>query len=148
MFDMRSVEAPKKGSYEPIPEGDYPLLITDAEVKDTKAGTGQYLNVTMEITAGDFKGRKLWHLFNIANPNPEAVRIAKEQMKAMMLASGLPEDKCVVKDVGDFCGMSFMARVKVDGDKNKIHYFIQNLAPEQQAKVKQEAKKANPFAGW
>lgn len=142
MFDLRTTEVPKKqGSYSPVPEGDYQLTVTDAEIKDTKAGTGKYVKLTLEIVGGEHEGRKVWQLFNVVNPNPEAVRISKEQMKSMLLASGLPEEKCVIKDVNDFMALTFKARLKVDGDNNKVHYFIQT-EPEEIQKMKAQAKKA------
>ena len=37
------------GSFEPIPAGDYIATISGAELKMTKAGTGQYINLKLKI---------------------------------------------------------------------------------------------------
>jgi hypothetical protein len=147
MFDLRDTKAAEAKTYEPIPAGDYILTCTDAVVKDTKAKNGQYVMCTLEVLGGEYAGRKIFQMFNVVNQNPEAVRIAKEQMKSMLLASGLPEEKCVIKDVSEFVGLSFMAYVKIDKDQNRVATFKQ-LTPESRQDVMKEAKKTNPFAGW
>ncbi|MFO7900232.1 MAG: DUF669 domain-containing protein [Planctomycetota bacterium] len=54
-FNAREVE-PEVG-FEPIPAGKYLAIITGSEMKDTKAGTGRYLELTFEVIEGKHKGR-------------------------------------------------------------------------------------------
>lgn len=121
MYDLREVK--KQNSFELIPNGTYLARVMSAELRDTKAGTGKYINCTIVIVGGEFDGRRLWERFNVENPNPQAVEIGMQQLKSMMLASGLAEEKCVIKDVTDLEGMSFGIVVGVKEDQNVIKRF-------------------------
>ena len=57
-FDARTVEP--SADFEAIPAGKYLAIITDSGMKETKAGTGNYLELTLQIIEGEFKGRNLW----------------------------------------------------------------------------------------
>lgn len=59
-----------------IPSGEYLVMIVDSDMKATKSGTGQYLELTHEILEGPYKGQKLWARLNLINPNQQAVSIA------------------------------------------------------------------------
>ena len=59
-------EATERQSFEVIPEGDYVAIIQDSTVKDCRnAAAGKYLEITMEILDGEFKGRKIWHKLSL-----------------------------------------------------------------------------------
>jgi hypothetical protein len=86
-LDVPNIAAPeKKGEYGLLPKGTYRALVTDAERKATKDGTGTYISVTFDIVEGPHKGRKLWHIFNDGNKNPQAVAIAKGELKRFVEA--------------------------------------------------------------
>ena len=74
-FDANTVDPAT--DFEPLPAGKYLAVITDSEMKPTKAGTGSYLQIVWELIDGDFKGRKLWSRLNLDNPNATAVEIAQ-----------------------------------------------------------------------
>jgi hypothetical protein len=61
-------------------------------MKETKAGTGAYLMLTMEVI-GDTKhsGRKLWTRLNLVNPNATAVQIAERELSAICHCFGIME---------------------------------------------------------
>jgi len=44
-------------NYDPIPAGWYTTTITDAELRDTKNGTGQYIAIRYDITGPEHQGR-------------------------------------------------------------------------------------------
>ena len=48
-----------------LPEGKYIALISKVELKDTKAGNGQYLNVQFTIVDGQLKGKIFFDKINI-----------------------------------------------------------------------------------
>ena len=77
--------APSTG-FEAIPAGKYTAVITESELKPTKSGSGQYLELTFEIIDGEFKNRKLWARLNLENQNSEAVRIARAELSAICRA--------------------------------------------------------------
>ncbi|MEM9073932.1 MAG: DUF669 domain-containing protein, partial [Myxococcota bacterium] len=83
-FDAGSVEPSQ--SYELLPTGWYEALITESEMKDTKSGKGQYLELTFEIISGDHKTRRMWARLNLSNPNTKAVEIAEKDLSAICRA--------------------------------------------------------------
>ncbi len=76
-------------TFDPVPAGEYPVIITESEVRDTKSGTGRYLNMTLEIQGGQFQGRKLFDRLNLWNQNAQAVEIAQRQLAQACHAVGL-----------------------------------------------------------
>lgn len=138
-FDLTGVESSTM-DYQPLPTGIYKLVIDEAELKDTKAGTGQYINVRYEVVSGDWKGRKLWNMFNVKNPNPQAVEIGMQQLRSMIELSNKPK-MLQFSDVSKLCGLQVWAQVKIDGEnRNKIHYFVEKDLAEEQL-----APKSNDF---
>ncbi|MEO0437912.1 MAG: DUF669 domain-containing protein [Pseudomonadota bacterium] len=78
----------------PVPDGNYPVVITESEFKDTKSGTGQYLQLTLEVIDGPMKGRKIWDRLNLVNQNSTAREIAERQLSQICHATGVltPQD--------------------------------------------------------
>jgi len=74
---------------EPIPAGKYVAVITDSEMKPTKARTGRYLELTFQIVDGEYKNRLVWDRLNLDNPNPKAVEIARAELSAICRAVGV-----------------------------------------------------------
>jgi hypothetical protein len=72
--------------FEPVPAGKYVAVITESELKPTKAGTGSYLQLTFQIIEGEFKGRLLWARLNLDNPSEMAVKIARAELSAICRA--------------------------------------------------------------
>lgn len=83
-FDATTVE-PSTG-FNPIPIGDYHCVITENEMKPTRTGNGQYLQLTFEIIEGEYTGRKIWGRYNLENPNQQAVEIARKDLSAICRA--------------------------------------------------------------
>ena len=93
-FDANQVDP--ASSFDPIPAGKYVAAIIESEMKPTKAGNGQYLQLTFEIRDGQYKGRRLWARLNLDNPNQQAVQIARGELSAICRAVGVlqPQDSC------------------------------------------------------
>ena len=91
-FDAKDEEP--STDFEAHPAGVYLAVITDSEMKPTKAGTGSYLELTFQIVEGEYKNRNLWARLNLDNPHPVAVQIAKAELSAICRAVGvmLPKD--------------------------------------------------------
>ncbi|MCX5682321.1 MAG: DUF669 domain-containing protein, partial [Planctomycetota bacterium] len=83
-------------SFEPLPAGKYLACIVESEMKATKNGAGQFLNLTFQVLDGEFKGRKVWARLNLKNPNPQAEQIARGQLSALCRAIGVmtPRESC------------------------------------------------------
>ena len=74
---------------EPIPAGWYKAVITESIEKPTKAQTGSYLQLTLEVIDGDHAGRKLFERLNLNNPNQQAVEIAQRSLSGICRAVGV-----------------------------------------------------------
>lgn len=86
-FDATSVDP--IGSFEPLPNGEYMVCITASDMKSTKSGGGQYLELELEVIDGNFKGRKVWDRLNLMNQNSKTVEIAQRQLSALCHAAGI-----------------------------------------------------------
>ena len=86
-FDAATVDPAT--DFEPLPAGKYLAVITDSEMKPTKAGTGHYLQMTFQVIDGPFKNRLLWARLNLDNPNRQAVQIAQGELSEVRSALAL-----------------------------------------------------------
>ena len=91
-FNAAEVKPPQ--SFDALPPGRYEAIISESEMKDTKAGTGQYLQLTFTVVGGQHEGRKLWSRLNLVNPNATAVSIAERELSAICHCVGIlvPQD--------------------------------------------------------
>jgi hypothetical protein len=83
-FDANSVDP--SVALDPIPAGRYIAAITDSEMKPTKAGGGNYLQLTFQILEGEHTGRLVWARLNLENANPTTVKIARAELSAVCRA--------------------------------------------------------------
>ena len=97
-FNAADVE-PQTG-FDPIPAGWYNVMIVDSEMKDTKAGTGKYLQLRLDVIDGEYNNRVLFERLNLDNPNQTAVDIAQRTLSAICRAVGVmsPEDSSDLHD--------------------------------------------------
>jgi hypothetical protein len=96
------------GNFDPLPPGWYDANITGAELKNTKAGNGQYIAVRYDITGPTHQGRVVFGNLNIKNPNPKAEEIGRQQLGEIMRAIGLAK----VTDTDQLIGGSL--HIKLD----------------------------------
>jgi hypothetical protein len=102
-FDVN--ELPKgNGNFEPLPAGWYTSTITQAELKTTTAGNGQYIKIRYDITGPSHQGRVVFGNLNIKNPNVKAEEIGRQQLGEIMRAIGLAKvvdtDNLIGKQIG------------------------------------------------
>ncbi len=86
LLNFNAEEVAPSTGFDAIPAGKYQAVITESEMKPTKSGTGQYLELAFEVIDGEFKGRKLWSRLNLENPNEQAVQIARGDLSAICRA--------------------------------------------------------------
>jgi hypothetical protein len=72
-----------------LPAGKYLCMAIASELKPTKNGQGEYLQITFEVIDGMGKGRKIWDRLNIRNQNKTAEEIAQRQLSALCHAVGV-----------------------------------------------------------
>lgn len=106
-FDANTV-APA-ASREPIPAGWYKMVITTSEEKPTKAQTGSYLKLEVEVIEGEHQGRKVFPMLNLNNPNSTAVEIAQRELSSICRATGV----MTPRSSQDLHDRPFMGKIKV-----------------------------------
>lgn len=104
-FDATQVKP--QGDRSPLAAGEYRVAIINSEMKPTKNGTGKFLELTLEVLEGQYKGRRLWDRLNLINPNSQAVEIARSTLSAICHATG----KLQPKDSGELHSIPMIARV-------------------------------------
>lgn len=93
-FKIEEVTAqPEKREFEMVAEGRYEAIITDSQVKQTKAGNGSYLELTFDILGPTHVGRKMWSRLNIENQSEQAMKIARRQLSIICRAVGLNSEE-------------------------------------------------------
>jgi hypothetical protein len=111
-------------SYEVLPTGWYTATITGAELKTTKAGTGQYIAIRYDITGPTHMGRIVFGNLNIRNPNPKAEEIGRQHLGEIMRAIGLAK----VADTDELIGGQLSIKIDVRsseqyGEQNEVKAF-------------------------
>lgn len=126
-------------------------IVGVSDYEPTRAGNGHKIGIEMQAVAGEHKGRKLWANFNVDNPNPKAVQIAKDQLLDIADAVGV---KCKVSAPQEIVGflrqcMNLPLEVKVAvrksaeyGDSNEAKAY--RRAPDTRAPV----APASTGKGW
>lgn len=111
-FDAETTE---EMGFEAIPAGDYLAMIVESEMKTTKDGNGEYLQLKIEVVEeGEFKGRNLWERLNVKNANETAVKIAMSTLKSVCRAVG----NMAPRTSGELHDVPFVVRVKVGKRKD------------------------------
>jgi hypothetical protein len=98
-FDANQVDP--SVALDPIPAGKYIAVVTDSELKPTKAGGGKYLQLTFQVVDGEHKGRLVWARLNLENKNEMTVKIARAELSAICRAVGVmaPKDSVELHNV-------------------------------------------------
>ena len=111
-FDANTIEPAQ--TFEPLPNGDYKVAITETENRPTKAGTGSYLLLKLQVLEGDHQGRILFDRLNLDNPNQTAVDIAKRTLSAICTSVGV----MTPKDSSELMDKPMMVKVVVTPPQN------------------------------
>ena len=90
-FDSNDVEP--TGNFEPLPLGEFLVVISASEMKPTKNGEGQYLQLTYDLIDGEYKGRKVFDRLNLVNKNEQAQEIAQRSLSAICRCVGVLHPK-------------------------------------------------------
>jgi len=100
-------------NFEPLPAGWYSATISQSELKDTKAGNGQYIKLRFDITGPTHQGRVVFGNLNIKNPNPKAEEIGRTELGNIMRAIGLAK----VTDTDQLIGGELVIKLEVKHDE-------------------------------
>lgn len=97
------------GNFEPLPAGWYTGTITQAELKPTADGTGQYIKMRLDITGPTHQGRVVFSNLNIKNASAKAEEIGRQQLGDIMRAIGLAK----VTDTDQLIGGSLNIKLSI-----------------------------------
>ena len=118
-------------SYQPIPDGDYNLRVSDAEMKATRSG-GSMLTLSIEVLGPSYAGRKFFQNYNIRCSSARAESIGIQQLKMLWQASGASGTPT---DTDQFVGRVFRAKVGIEeskddryGPQNRIRRYYPQTA--------------------
>lgn len=134
--------------FEVLPKNMYLVVAKSAELKDTRSGDGQYIKVQFEVIDGQHRGRKLWHQFNVKNPNETAVKIGKGQMKKFFLSAGVKQEALADLEESNFVGQTAVASVDIETDSYGERNVIKDFRPERQVTQKPASKEAVTKPGF
>jgi len=144
-FNANEVEP--NASLEAIPAGKYLAAVTESEMKPTKNGSGSYLQLTLTILEGDYKGRVLWSRLNLVNPNQTAVKIAQGELSAVCRATGVmtPRDSCELHNIP----LLITVKVKKREDNGELSNEVKGFEPKPTAASKtQQAPQTSTTPPW
>jgi len=152
-FDINELPVGNTGTFEPLPAGWYTATISQAELKATKAGNGQYIKLRYDVTGPSHQGRVVFGNLNIKNANPKAEEIGRQQLGEIMRAIGLAK----VTDTDQLIGgqISIKLDVKQDekyGASNEVRGFksvsgsVAPMAASVPASAPASTKAAPPWA--
>lgn len=109
--------------FDALPDGDYQVVITEAEMKDNKNTAGSHVGATLLVIDGEFEGRLLWANYNIKNANPTAEKIGRAELAQLCQAIGIGNPK----DTDELVNKPFMVKLGVDrkdNSRNKIKAYM------------------------
>jgi hypothetical protein len=101
-------------TFEVIPAGDYPVIITEIVEKPTKDGTGARMNCKMSILGGKYQNRVLFQGFNTKNKSAKAELIGRQQFKTI----GLALNKVNARTTDEWLNQPLVAAVKIGKDES------------------------------
>jgi hypothetical protein len=118
-FDVSGYEAAPARSFDPLPRGEYAAIITESQLKQTKAGNGEYIELSIQIIDGEHSGRKLWERLNVHNENKQAEDISRRTLKQIGEACGVEH----LRDTESLHDIPMTILVDIDrrdAERNKI----------------------------
>jgi hypothetical protein len=102
-------------TFEPLPAGEYKVIITESTDTPTKKGDGKYFNLKLEVIDGQYKGRVLFDKLNYHNPNETARKMAQQSLKAICEAVGLAK----ASDTMQFHNIPIIVKLSVTAGKGE-----------------------------
>jgi hypothetical protein len=130
-FDASQVDP--SAIFDPLPPGKYLAEITDSEMKPTKAGNGEMLQLELTVIDGEFKNRKIWDRLCLRHPNPEAVKIAQANLSAICHAVDVlrPGDSIELHHIP----LVIAVKCKIDESTGEVYNEVKSYAkPESQVR--------------
>lgn len=124
-FDVSELPQGTVGNFDPLPPGWYDATITQAELKPTKDGSGQYIKIRYDITGPSHQGRVVFGNLNIKNASSKAEEIGRQQLGELMRAIGLARVTDTDQLIGGAIGVKLDVRAATEqyGAQNEVKGF-------------------------
>ena len=111
-INLKDIPEEEDREFTPIPAGWYQAAIAAADIRETKAGNGNYIAVRFDVTGPSHEGRVVFTNLNTRNPNPKAEEIGRQQLGNIMRAIGLSK----LEDTDQLLGGNLSIKVSVRED--------------------------------
>lgn len=125
-FMFNAADEPEdKREFDTPPEGEYEVIITEIELKDTKKGNGKGIPLTLTIVGDSpYANRKFWEYWLYEHPSETAQNIGRQMLKRVCLAVGKPE----IENLEELCYLPFKVYLKVkkeewDGEMREKNFI-------------------------
>lgn len=133
------------GAFVLLPEGNYKMIISGDELKDTSKG-GKMLVIELQVIEGEYAGEVVRDRLNIVNASEVAQKIGQGTLKKICSLCAVPFPP---KDTAKLYGKPMMVKIGVsEFESNKE---AGKMLQSNDVKGYNEAKKAAPAAttnGW
>lgn len=117
-----------ESDFKPLQEGVYAGKILNTQIKNSKNGSGKYLNLEIELLGSPgIKGRRVYEICMLSHPNTAAVTVGAKKLKN--IASVLDLDITEVESFSEFVGKPLGVKLGIEsseeyGDKNRVKAFV------------------------
>jgi len=88
-FTEDDLQSTGDGDFSPLPAGEYSVTIDGADLKQTKAGDGTYINLKMIVDGPTHMGRIVFSMLNIQNPSQKSEAIGRGQLGDILRILGI-----------------------------------------------------------
>jgi hypothetical protein len=116
-LDLTHVEQESEKIFSYIPDGEYDVRLTHADLKETKSG-GSQLILGYKVVSGEHTGKMIADRLNIVNASTEAVRISLERLKTVAIAVGHKDPNKIADTDELLTGQEFTIITKTDSFVN------------------------------
>jgi hypothetical protein len=107
------------GEFILLPAGKYPMIIINDLLKDNSKKTGKVLEVTLQVSEGEFEGEELRDWWNLINPSADCQRIGQGTFKRVCNCVDVPFEKAA-EDTRRIWGIPLTVKVKqVESEYNE-----------------------------
>jgi len=138
-YDPRAIP---DADYEPIPEGDYKLIIKTAAEKPSKNGQSLGLSLGFEVLDGQHKKRMVFSWLTLSSKSSEAAQsIGQRQLAELCRACGIERPKGAHVFVGRMLRATVGIRVRDGKSDNTIARFLAKPDAQAQAQAQPEIKR-------
>lgn len=118
-------EEPRGGDFQPVPAGNYQAQIIQDEEKVSKNGD-RYVQLTVQIAEGQFKGRLLWDSLNLWHSNEKPRSIARATFASICKAVGVksPRDTSAILNKTLVIGVGIRHNDYKGKEENHIKVYL------------------------